>query len=71
MFSRTKQIVIPSWTLGIRVPTRQIREFSIFSVSSALKHSLSARCVIAATDVCRYMDIFHKNIIRFKDTFPE
>jgi hypothetical protein len=41
-------------TVGIRVPTRQIREFSTFSVSSALKHSPSARCVIAANDVCRY-----------------
>jgi hypothetical protein len=32
----------------IRVPTRQIREFSNFSVSSALRNSPSAGCVIAA-----------------------
>jgi hypothetical protein len=58
-------------SVGIRVPTRQIREFSTFSVSSALKHSPSARCVIAASDVCRYLDIFHKNNIYFKDTVSE
>jgi hypothetical protein len=34
-------------TVGIRVPTRQIREISTFSVSSALINSPSARCVIA------------------------
>jgi hypothetical protein len=50
-------------TAGIRLPTRQIREFSTFSVSSALKHSPSARCVIAANDVCRYLDIFQKKTI--------
>jgi hypothetical protein len=38
-------------TVGIRVPTRQIKEFSTFSVSIALKHSPSARRVIAAKDV--------------------
>jgi hypothetical protein len=58
-------------SVGIRVPTRQIREFSTFSVSSALKYSPSARCVIAANDVCRYLEIFHKNNIYFKDTFSE
>jgi hypothetical protein len=35
-------------TVGIRVPTRKIREFPTFSVNSALRHSPSARCVIAA-----------------------
>jgi hypothetical protein len=38
-------------TVGIRVLTRQVREFSTFSVSSALRHSPSARCVIAANDM--------------------
>jgi hypothetical protein len=47
-------------TVGIHVPTRQIRESSTFSVSSALKRSPSARYVIAANDVCRFFDIFHK-----------
>jgi hypothetical protein len=56
-------------TVGIRVPTRQIREFSTFSVSSALRNSPSARCVIAANEICRFLDIFGKNIVSFEDTF--
>jgi hypothetical protein len=47
-------------TVGIRVPTRQIREFSTFSVSSALRNSPSAMCVIAANEICRFLDIFGK-----------
>jgi hypothetical protein len=42
-------------TVGIRAPVRQIREFSTFSVSKALSHSLSARCVIAANDICKFL----------------
>jgi hypothetical protein len=34
-----------------RVPTRQMREFSTFSVISALRHSPSARCASAANDI--------------------
>jgi hypothetical protein len=56
-------------TVGIRVPTKQIKEFSTFSVSGALRHSPSARCVIAANDICRFLDIFGKNIGSFEDTF--
>jgi hypothetical protein len=57
--------------VDIRVPTGQIREFSIFSVSIALRHSPSARCVIAANDTSRFLDIFSKNIISFEDTFSK
>jgi hypothetical protein len=39
--------------------------FSTFSVSCALRHSPSARCVIAAN----YMQIFGKNNASFEDTF--
>jgi hypothetical protein len=35
-------------TVGIHVPTRQIREFSTFSLSGALRHICSARRTIAA-----------------------
>jgi hypothetical protein len=56
-------------TVGIRVPTRQIREFPTFCVSSALRHTPSARCVIAANDICRFLGIFSKNIVSFEDTF--
>jgi hypothetical protein len=57
------------YTVGIRVPTRQIRSFSTFSVSSALRHIPSARCVIAENNIYRCLDIFNKNIVSFEDTF--
>jgi hypothetical protein len=70
MFSRVNLIAIPSRTLlGIRMPTRQIREFSTVSVSIALRHSPSARNVIVANDICRFLDIFGKNSVSFEDTF--
>jgi hypothetical protein len=56
-------------TVGIRVPTRQIREFYTFSVSSALSNSPSARCVIAANEICRFLDIFWQKVVSFEDTF--
>jgi hypothetical protein len=56
-------------TVGIRVPTRQIRDFSTSSVSSALRHSPSARCASAANDICKLLDIFHKDTVFFEDTF--
>jgi hypothetical protein len=55
-------------TISIRVPTRQIREFSTFSVSSALRHSPSARCAIVANDICRFLDIFWQNTVSVVDT---
>jgi hypothetical protein len=55
--------------VGIRVLTRQITEFSTFSVSTALRHSTSASCVIAANEICRFLDIFGKTIASFEGTF--
>jgi hypothetical protein len=56
-------------TVGIRVSRRQIRDFSTFNVSSALRHSPSVRCASAANDICRSLDIFGKDIVSFEDTF--
>jgi hypothetical protein len=56
-------------TIGIRVPTRQIRDFSTFSASSALRLSPKVRCASAANDICRLLDIFGKDIVSFEDTF--
>jgi hypothetical protein len=41
-------------TVGIRMSTRQIREFSTFSVSKVLRNSPSARCVIPSCDIRRF-----------------
>jgi hypothetical protein len=43
-------------TVGLRVPTRNIRSFSMFSCSSS--HCPTARCVSAANSVCNFVDIF-------------
>jgi hypothetical protein len=53
-------------TVGIRVPTKQ---FSAFSVSSALRHNPSARCVIASNDIRRFLDIFSENDVSLEDSF--
>jgi hypothetical protein len=48
--------------VGIRVSTRQIKEFSTFSVSNELRHSPSVRCVIAANDRWRFLDVLSKTM---------
>jgi hypothetical protein len=58
-------------TVGIRVPTRQIREFYTFSVSSAVRHSPSARCIIAANDMQIFRHFWQKHCLlsgHFLDT---
>jgi hypothetical protein len=45
------------YTVGICVPTRQIRELSTFSVRISLKFSKSVWCAIFANDTCRLLDI--------------
>jgi hypothetical protein len=42
--------------VGLLVPTRNIRNFSTFSCSSS--HCPTARCVLAANSVCKFVDIF-------------
>jgi hypothetical protein len=46
-------------TVGLRVPTRNIRNFTTFSCS--FSHCPSARCVSAANAVYKFMDIFNKS----------
>jgi hypothetical protein len=49
--------------VDICVPTRQIREFPTFSMSSALRHSPPARCTIETNDVSRFLAIFSKKTL--------
>jgi hypothetical protein len=44
--------------VGLRVPTRYIRGFALFSVCSSSKNCPSARCASAANVVCRDVDVF-------------
>jgi hypothetical protein len=50
-------------TVSIRVPSKLIRDFSIFSVSKALSSSPSARCATVANKVYQFMDIFSAKTI--------
>jgi hypothetical protein len=56
--------------VGLRVPTRYLRDFSVFNFSLSLKNCPSARCASAANNVCRDFDqilfplvIFYNNIL--------
>jgi hypothetical protein len=42
----------------VLVPVRNIRDFPMFSVSSASKNCPSAKCASAANVVCRDVDVF-------------
>jgi hypothetical protein len=44
--------------VDLQVPVRHIRDFPMFSVSSASKNWPSARCASAANVVCRDIDVF-------------
>jgi hypothetical protein len=60
-FSGTKYCPSVLETVGIRVPTRNIRNFTTCSCS--LSHCLSARCVSATNAVCKSTDIFNKSCL--------
>jgi hypothetical protein len=49
--------------VGLRVPTRNLRDFSMFNFSTSLKNCPSARCASAANVVCRDFDVFKTNIV--------
>jgi hypothetical protein len=50
-------------SVGLRIPSRSIWDFSTFSVHRNFKASPSARCVSAANTVCWNIDILNKDRI--------
>jgi hypothetical protein len=56
-------------TLGLRVRTKQLRGFSIFTVSNVSGLSPSTRCVTAANKICKSLDVSNKLNISLEDTF--
>jgi heme/copper-type cytochrome/quinol oxidase subunit 2 len=44
--------------VGLRVPTKEVRDYSTFNVSNVPRLSPSTRCVTAANSKCRSLDIF-------------
>jgi hypothetical protein len=49
--------------IGLRVPTRNPRDFPLFHVSSSYTNCPSARCVTAANSVYNQLDVFRRQII--------
>jgi hypothetical protein len=58
-FCGTKNCPSVLETVGLRVPTRSIRNFTTFICT--FSHCPSARCVSAANAVCKSIDIFRKS----------
>jgi hypothetical protein len=56
-------------TVGVRVPTEQIRDFSTFNVRNVSRLGPSTRCVTAANSICISPDVFNKHNISLEDTF--
>jgi hypothetical protein len=50
-------------TVSLRAPSKQIRDFLIFNVSNV------SRCVTAANNICKSVDVFNKHDISIEDTF--
>jgi hypothetical protein len=44
--------------VGLRVPARYIRDFSLFNVCPSCKNCPSAGCASAADVVCKDVDVF-------------
>jgi hypothetical protein len=49
--------------IGLRVPTRNLRDFPLFHVSSSYKNCPTARCATAANSVCNQLDVFRRQIV--------
>jgi hypothetical protein len=57
-------------TVGLRVPTKQIRDFSTVNVSNVSRLSPSARYITAANSICKSLDVFNNHVVSLEDTFP-
>jgi hypothetical protein len=49
--------------VGLRVPTRYLRDFSMFNFRPSLKNCPCARFASAANVACRDFDVFKTNIV--------
>jgi hypothetical protein len=55
-------------TVHLRVPAKQIRNFSTFNVSNVSDLSPLTRCATVA-NICKSLDIFNKHNVSLDDTF--
>jgi hypothetical protein len=49
-------------TVSLLVPSKFIRDFSIFSVIKAMRSSPSARCSTVANKMYQFMEVFSTNL---------
>jgi hypothetical protein len=56
-------------SIGLRVPTKQIRDFSTYNVSNVRRFSRSTTYVATANGMYRSLDFFNKPNISIEDTF--
>jgi hypothetical protein len=49
--------------IGLRVPTRNLRDFSLFYISLYYKNCPPGRCVTAANSICNHMDVFRREFV--------
>jgi hypothetical protein len=49
--------------IGLRVPTRNLRDFLLFQISSSYKKCPSGRCATAANSICNQLDVFRRQIV--------
>jgi hypothetical protein len=52
-------------TVGLRVLTKQIRDLSNFYVNNISRLSPSSKCVTAANNICRFLDVFNSSAVSF------
>jgi hypothetical protein len=54
--------------VGLRVPTKQIRDFSTFNVSNVSRRSPSVKCVTAASNTCKSLEVINRHIVSVETT---
>jgi hypothetical protein len=56
-------------SIGIRVSTTQLSVICTYRGRNALRYIPSARCANDVNVICRYVDIFSKNVVSLENTF--
>jgi hypothetical protein len=55
--------------VNLQVPTKLIRKFSIFTVSSSVRSTIPARCVSTADNIYQFRSLFDGNAVSLQDIF--
>jgi hypothetical protein len=69
VFRRSGCFLLLRCVFRLLVPTKQIRDFSTFNVSNVSRLNPSTRCVTAANNICKSLDVFNKHNISLEGAF--